>query len=242
MLAAQFKGNNGLLVTTSPTVADSNGGARDGQFDSAVEVLLAKPPILSASDYGAVNGVVQGTKVGRNDYFYKTFEYYLDPKLNGLALPLDSVGANASIGNRPPAGLFGFYTHGSFLATVRWGISYYSQPGSNVAEPDCLPLHPLHKLIQEPIKTSSPGESEPSQIPDYPHEMYETCVNGIVGAKQTRIVIGILKGTLNRRFRSLLYLPVPDVSSTTMHILDRYGNSHSLTLSYDATADELKIA
>jgi hypothetical protein len=242
MLAAQFKGINGLLVTTSPTVADSNGPGRDGQFDSGVEVLLAKPPTLSAADYGAVNGVIHGTKVGRDDYYYKTFEYYLDPKLNGLALPLRSIGANASVGGDPPAGAFGFYTHGSFSATVRWGISYYGQPGSTDYESAALPVYPLYLLFQEPIASDFRGEHEPSQRPDSPHLMFFTCIGKLVGANRTRVVIGILKGTLNRLFRSLQGSPVTDVNSTTMHILDAYGNSHSLTLSYNATADELRIA
>ncbi|MDQ0011170.1 hypothetical protein J2T07_003380 [Luteibacter jiangsuensis] len=236
-LAARFEVTPELFFTTSPSVHDSEGQERDGEFDSSVEVLLAEPPFLSATDFGAAsNGIVTGRKVGDSTtYFYWATEYYLNPKLNGIALPLDSVGSKASVGGNPPAGAFGFYTHGDFFAHVQWGVSYYSKPGDTVAESGGLPMPPLHSLVA----VSAPHDASPNA--DYPYAMYETCVGHIVGPDKHRIVIGILKGNLARQFRNVSGGTVAEVSGTTMHILDAYGNDHTLSLSYNASKDEFTI-
>lgn len=236
-LAARFAVTPELFFTTSPSVRDSGGQGRDGPFDSSVEVLLAEPPFLSATDFGAApNGVVTGRKVGASTtYFYWATEYYLNPRLNGSALPLDSVGANASFGGMSPTGAFGFYTHGDHFAHVKWGVSYYSQPGNADAERNGLPMPPLSSLAA----VSASQDTSPNA--DFPYSMYEACVGSIVGPDTHRIVIGILKGNLARQFRNISGGTVADVSGTTMHILDAYGNSHALSLSYDASSDEFTI-
>ncbi|WP_426287190.1 hypothetical protein [Luteibacter sp. E-22] len=277
-LAARFQVNENLYFTTSPSVHDSEGQGRDGEFDSSVDVLLAEPPFLSAMDFGAAsNGVVTGRKVGDSTtYFYWAVEYYLNPKLNGIALPLDSVGSSASVGGKPPAGAFGFYVHGDFFAHVQWGISYYGQPGGTDAESGGLPVPPLYALVAEPTPLdatqnsetstatitvhagncvdrvtttvhyigggSSHGEHDTSPDSDIPYAMYKNCVGQIVGANKSRVVIGILKGNLPRKFTDIPGGTIPDKGSTAMHILDAYGNDHMLSLSYDANADEFTIS
>ncbi len=209
-------------------------------------------------------------------YFYWATEYYLNPKLNGIALPLDSVGSSASVGGKPPAGAFGFYVHGDFFAHVQWGISYYGQPGGTDAESGGLPVPPLYALVAEPTPLdatqnsetstatitvhagncvdrvtttvhyigggSSHGEHDTSPDSDIPYAMYKNCVGQIVGANKSRVVIGILKGNLPRKFTDIPGGTIPDKGSTAMHILDAYGNDHMLSLSYDANADEFTIS
>jgi hypothetical protein len=236
VLAARFQVTPELFFTTSPSVRDSDGHGRDGEFDSSVEVLLAEPPFLSPTDFGATSsGIVTGRNVGDSTHFYWATEYSLNPKLNGSPLPLDSVGSSASIGGNPPEGAFGFYTHGPHFAPVKWGISYYSQPGNAAAEPGGLPMPPLHSLV---AVSASHGASPNA---DYPYSMYMTCVGKITAPEKHRIVIGILKGNLERQFRNPSGDTVADVSSTTMHIVDAYGNNHTLSLSYNAEADEFTI-
>lgn len=236
VLAARFQVTPELFFTTSPSVRDSDGRGRDGEFDSSVEVLLAEPPFLSPTDFGATSsGIVTGKNVGESAYFYWATEYSLDPKLNGSPLPLDSVGSSASIGGNSPEGAFGFYTHGRYFSPMQWGISYYSQPGNANAEPGGLPMPPLHSLV---AVSASHGAS-PNV--DYPYSMYMTCVGKITTPNKHRIVIGILKGNLERHFRNSSGENIADVSSTTMHILDAYGNNHTLSLSYNAEANEFTI-
>jgi hypothetical protein len=271
-VAAQFNVNSTLFFTTNSSVDDPNGQGQDGQFNSSVEVLLAAPPFLSATDFGAAsNGVVAGRKVGNSDFFFWATEYYLDPKLNGRALPLLSVGASASTTDA-----FGFYTHGDFFSTVQWGISYYSQPGSAVAEASGLPKGPLYAVDVAAQRSSATGNGGAStvttsihsdgdvdrvtttvhfggrglahgefgapRISYRPPSMYSDCVGSIQGANPNRVVIGILKGNLAGQFKDISGGIVTDVASTTMHILDAYGNDHSLSLSYDAYADAFTIA
>jgi hypothetical protein len=254
-LAARFQVTPNLFFTTSPSARDSKAQVRDGDFDSSVEVLLAEPPFLSVLDFGAASdGTVQGRKVGDSTtYFYWATEYYLNPKFNGSALPLDSVGLSASVGGAPPKGVFGFYTHGDFFAHVQWGISYYSQPGGTTVEPGALPMPPLYSLVSSKAPsgateggpssaaTTTRGEHDASPDADLPQSMYQNCVGHVVGADKHRVVIGILKGNLPREFRDVKGGAVPDAIDTVMHILDSYGNEHTLSLSYDASADELTI-
>jgi hypothetical protein len=233
-VAARFAVNSTLFFTTNSSVDDPSGEGQDGQFNSSVEVLLADPPYLSAADFGAdSSGAIRGRKVGNSENFYWATEYYLEPRLNGRALPLLSVGASASTTDA-----FGFYTHGGFFDSVKWGISYYSQPGSSTAEASGLPKAPLHS-----VEVAAQGsESGSPQITYFPATMYATCVGSIQGANANRVVIGILKGNLDGEFNNKSGDTVPDVGSTTMHILDAYGNDHALSLSYDAIADEFTIA
>jgi hypothetical protein len=228
-VAARFDVTDALFFTTDSAVDDADGQGQDGQFNSSVEVLLADPPYLSATDFGAAsNGVVAGRKVGDSStYFYWATEYYLDPKLNGRAVPLLSVGASASTTDA-----FGFYTHSGFFDNVKWGISYYSQPGNTDA--NGLPMAPLHSVVV--------GPAHGSPLATYlPPSMYANCVDSIQGANANRIVIGILKGNLDGQFRDSSGGSVSDVANTTMHILDAYGNDHAVSLSYDAVADEFMI-
>ena len=229
-VAARFDVTSTLFFTTHSSVDDPDGQGQDGQFNSSVEVLLAEPPFLSATDFGAAsNGVVAGRKVGNSNYFYWATEYYLDPKLNGRALPLHSVGATASTTNA-----FGFFTHGGVFAKVKWAISYYGQPGSATADTAGLPMTPL-STVDVALADGSP------RVEYSPSSMYDTCVGGIQGPNKNRVVIGILKGNLGGEFKDALGAYISDVDSTTVHIMDAYGNDHTLSLSYDATADELTI-
>lgn len=236
-VAARFQVSDTLFFTTDSSVDDSDGQGQDGQFNSSVEVLLAEPPYLSATDFGASSaGAVSGKKVGSSEYFYWATEYYLNPKLNGRALPLLAVGANASAGGDDPAGAFGFHTYGGFFEPVKWGISYYSQPGGTKPQTGSLPVAPLHSIE---VNSKAPASPQTTYVPS---SMFEACVGSIQGANPNRVVIGILKGNLEAQFKNSLGGDVSDVSSTTMHILDAYGNDHAVALSYDASHDELTIA
>jgi hypothetical protein len=270
-LAARFEVNPDLYFTTSPVASGTARQARDGDFDSSVEVLLAEPPFLSATDFGAASsGVVTGKKVGdTTTYFYWATEYYLNPKLNGRALPLRSVGAS-----KGKTDAFGFYVYGDFFASVQWGISYFSQPGKTVASG--LPMAPLswidvgsqrsnagHRAGAATVTTSVRADGDVDSITTtvrmggrdaargrhgspqtkyLPKDMFDECVGSIQGANANRVVIGILKGNIEAAFKNTSGGTTPEVSSTTMHIMDAYGNDHVLSLSYDAYADEFMIS
>lgn len=224
-VAARFEVTADLYFTTNPTGSGSNGETRDGDFDSSVEVHLAEPPRLSPADFGAdINGVVTEHKVGASSYAYWVTEYYLDPRFNGRALPLLAVGAGASVGGASPVGSFGFYTHNDNSPSVRWAISYYSQPGNPNVDENGFPMKPLHS-----VSGVLPGK------------MYTDCIGHIEKPGDDRVVIGILKGNLAKDFQDASGDPVADARSTTMHILDGYGNDLTLTLSYNVNSNELTI-
>lgn len=270
-VAARFDVTSSLLFTTNSPVDDPDGQGQDGQFNSSVETLLADPPFLSATDFGAsANGVVAGRKVGNSNYFYWATEYYLEPKFNGRALPLHSVGNSDLIS---PA--FGVYTHGDFFGNVKWGISYYSQPGSKEADPNSMGVHPLYAVDVAATRSGTPGHGGISTVTTTlqssaevdsvtttvrfgsrdagaatpgtpqaqyrPHTMYTNCVGSILGANANRVVIGVLKGNLDGQFKNMEGRTLADAPSTTLRIVDAYGNNHDLSLSYDAIVDELTI-
>ncbi|HXO99690.1 MAG TPA: hypothetical protein VN813_04265 [Luteibacter sp.] len=235
-VAARFEVTDALFFTTNSSADDSNGQGEDGQFNSSVEVVLAAPPVLSVADFGAgANGVVSGIKVGSQDYFYWATEYYLNPTLNSRALPLLSVGASEATTDA-----FGFYTHGGSFDHVTWAISYYSQPGSETAETDGLPKEPLHAVK---VEFGHPDGKRGDPLDPYlPSQMYADCVGRIEGANANRVVIGILKANLQGTFQDSAGKLVSDVGSTTMHILDAYGNNHRLSLTYHPGTDAFSIA
>lgn len=270
-VAARFDVNDSLLFTTNSSVDDPDGQGQDGQFNSSVETLLATPPFLSATDFGAsANGVVSGRKVGSSNYFYWATEYYLEPKFNGRALPLHSVGHGDLVSLA-----FGVYTHGDFFGNVKWGISYYSQPGSKVADPNSIGVAPFGVVDVAAMRSGTPGHGGTSTVTTTlqssaevdsvtttvrfgsrdagaatpgspqaqypPTTMYTNCVGSILGANANRVVIGVLKGNLDGQFKNTDGKNLADAPSATLRIVDAYGNNHDLSLSYDAIVDELTI-
>ena len=233
--AARFRVSDTLSFATNSSVDDPDGQGQDGQFNSSVEVFLAESPSLSAADYGAAGGVVSGRHVGNTNNFFRATEYYLNPTFNGRALPLLSVGAAASEGGASPAGAFGIYMHGGAFDEVKWGISYYSQPGNADAESSSLPMAPLYSV------DIFLDEKKQSKAKYLPLSMYSQCVGRIEGANPNRVVIGMLTGNLDGEFEDSLGRLVPDMGSTRLHILDAYGNDHALSLSYDAGANAITI-
>jgi hypothetical protein len=89
---------------------------------------------------------------------------------------------------------------------------------------------------------SASGTGATPLITYTPETMFNTCCGSIRGAKANRVVIGLLKGNLSATFSNSSGGEIAEVTSTTFHILDAYGNDHSLSLLYDALADELSIA
>jgi len=72
--------------------------------------------------------------------------------------------------------------------------------------------------------------------------MFRNSAGSIVGRSNTRVVIGLILGILQGRFVNINSSVVPDVNATTLHMLDVYGNYHSLNLTFGAKANQLKIS
>lgn len=221
-VGACFKVNESLIFWTGrPASADQ---ARDGEFDSSVDVVAVPSPSASEIDFGAgTNGVLFDTPVGEQTrYTYRASEYYLNPKLNGKALPLDGIQGAPFAGGEPTTDVFGVYTHGKFDSPVQWGLSYYASPSNGELVSASLPKAPLSLV----------GGTAPDL-------MYKNCAGKIWGGLANAVVIGILKGKNAAVFTDSNGTKVADVQSTTVYIQDRYGNSYAKSLSYNAITDEV---
>lgn len=223
--------------TTHSQVDDPNGdGDGNGLFNSSVNIQPVGFPTLPVGNYGDVasDGTLIATPVGTKDAYYWAEEHFLHVNLNGYELELKSVGA-AEGGT---TGFAAYKRSSGVLAPVLWGISYHSQPGSDVAE--SLPLAPLHHLNVAVRPDTS--ESPPARIED-PKAMYNNCVGTIENADSYKVVIGLLQGkTFPVTFETSANGSVSDVAKTTLHIMDVYGNDHALSLTLQSEPNKIRLA
>lgn len=218
---------------TNSKVDDPDGrGNGSGSFNSHVEIRPVAFPSLPSDAYGEVSsaGTLLPNRVGSNSYFYWATEYFLHVKLRNELLKLKSVGAG--VGDKTG---FAVYKQGGPNDNAKWGISYYSQPGKSA--PENFPLAPLASVD---VVTRQHDENAP-HITFYPMEMFKTCVGSIMNASETRVVVGLLTGNLASRLLDAGRKEVAAVNSTTLHIMDIYGNDHELGLSFGSKANELRI-
>lgn len=213
-------------TTTSASISDPNGeGDGNGNFNSSVMAVPTPFPVLPASHYGELdsNGNLMAHRVGNSTGDVLAEEHYLFVNLNQRELPLRAVSASQS-----SAAGFAVYKKGEYSATHKWGLSYYAQP--NGTTPVNFPLPPLRWV----------GEETGSTRYD-PMQLFSNSAGTIVHRSNTRVVIGLLIGLFHCRFLKADYGETGDVPATTLHILDEYGNYHSLNLHFGTRAADLKI-
>ncbi|HEY4294171.1 hypothetical protein [Luteibacter sp.] len=206
-------------------VVDPDGfGDGQGRFNSSVMIEPAAFPSLDIANYGVFDsqGNLLPQPVGNTDYFYRAVEHHIHISYNGRMLPLKSVsGSNSSI--------VGFSVHRTDrpFDLMKWGMTYYGQPGQ--AQPEHFPLAPLAKL-----RLTSGSEFTPGT-------MFNNCIGQIVGKSTTRVVVGLIAGNLEGKFLNSSNGEIPDRIGASMYLLDDYGNYHDLTLSFGSSADKLRI-
>lgn len=220
--------NEVYATTKSAWVTDPDGhGDGNGNFNSSVVAVPTPFPSLDIANYGQLdsNGNLMATRVGNTNYFFLAQEHYLFVNLNGRELPLRSVSASKTerVG-------FSVYKTGNPTDTILWGISYYAQPYASL--PENLPLPPL-RWMQRPVYPNTRYD---------PFDLFTQAAGTIMVRSDKRVVIGLIIGLLSGQFVDMYWRKLPEVPRTTLHILDIYGNYHSLTLYFGARANELKIS
>ncbi len=232
-------GGGAYATTNTVWISDPDGlGDKNGNFNSSVLVTPTAFPSLPITSYGEfdTSGNLMAHRVGDTSNFFLAEEHYVFVNLNGRELALKSVSASTTA----PTG-FAVYTHGDAFDTFKWGISYYGQP--NASAPEHLPLPPLRWFqLTVASEDRAPEERESRQSNYDPLTMFRNSAGSIVGRSNTRVVIGLILGILQGRFVNINSSVVPDVNATTLHMLDVYGNYHSLNLTFGAKANQLKIS
>ncbi|MGN6090787.1 MAG: hypothetical protein ACTHOL_00410 [Luteibacter jiangsuensis] len=207
-------------------VDDPDGfGDGNGRFHSSVMIRPTAFPSLDVASYGELDsqGNLLSHAVGNTNYFYRAFEHYIHVNYNGRMLPLKSVSGSATAA-------VGFSVNRSdrYFDPMKWGLSYYGQP--NQTKPENFPLPPLAVL-----RLTSGSEFVPTT-------MFNNCVGQIIGKSSTRVIVGLIAGNLEGKFLNSSHGEIGDRTSTSMYLLDDYGNYHALTLSFGSSADKLKIS
>lgn len=232
-------GDGAYATTNTVWISDPDGlGDKNGNFNSSVLVTPAAFPSLPITSYGEfdTSGNLMAHRVGNTSNFFLAEEHYVFVNLNGRELALKSVSASKTA----PTG-FAVYTHGDDFDTFKWGISYYGQP--NASAPEHLPLPPLRWFQLTVASEERPADDKEARQSNYdPLTMFRNSAGSIVGRSTTRVVIGLILGILQGRFLDSSNGSVPDKNATTLHILDAYGNYHSLNLTFGAKANQLKIS
>lgn len=221
---------NETCFRTNVNINDPDGnGNGSGSFNSYVEIRPVAFPTLPSENYGDVSGGrLRPIEVGSNIYFYWATEHFLHVKLGDEELRLKSV-SGSDVG---PTG-FSVYKYGGSNDNAKWGISYYGQPGE--ANPEHFPLEPLESVNVLITDDDDDG------IPYRPIDMFRVCVGSIQNATNTRVVIGLLTGNFQGEFRDKNKNNITPVTSTKLHIMDVYGNNHTLSLVFGDKANELII-
>jgi hypothetical protein len=237
-------GTDGEATTTNLGADDEVGFGQDGLFHSSVQAF---PVSLDASpdvDYGVTgnDGFLTPHDVGNTDNFFWATEYYLRVSLNGTDLKLKSVGSKA--GTQDP---FAIYARNYSDPSAKWAYSYVGQPNSSSGYFHAV--SPFYSLELDPMKVAQwyrdHGNGEVSaDIAKpilWPVAMYNECVGRIVNHSGKRVVIGLIKGSLEARFQKNGGGDCPDARTADLHIRDEYGNDHALRLKFGNTLRQILV-